>query len=74
MPEMNWKARTLLLGTMAGALIGFGAAFLLARSAERSNQDGLPEISTGELLGAAVSIIGVVRGIAALGDSKSKKK
>lgn len=76
MPEINWKTRLLLVGTAVGAITGLGAAFLLARNAERQggNSDGLPEISTGEALGVAVAIIGVVRGISALGDSKPKKK
>jgi gas vesicle protein len=71
---MNWKTQLLLMGTAVGAAIGFGTAFLMARSAERENREGLPEISPGEALGTVVAVIGVVRGITALGDSKSKKK
>jgi threonine/homoserine/homoserine lactone efflux protein len=71
---MNWKTQILLMGTAVGAAVGFGTAFLLARSAERENREALPEISTGEALGVAVAIIGVIRGITALGDGKSKKK
>ncbi len=75
MSEVNWKTKVLLLGTVAGALIGLGTAFLLSRTTERNNREGLPDISPAEALGAVVSIIGVVRGIAALGDGgKSKKK
>ncbi len=71
--EDSWKIKTLIVGGLVGALLGLGAAFLFTRSAETSDEDGLPKISTGEALGVVVSIIGIVRGIAALGDGKKKK-
>ena len=61
----NWKIKTILIGTLLGALIGLATAYLLARTAEE-NQDGPPKIKTGDALKAGVNIIGVVRGIAAL--------
>lgn len=72
MPDVNWKTKTLVTGGLLGTLIGLGAAFLYTRTAERNYTDKLPEISTGEALGIAISIIGIVRGIAALGDGKKK--
>lgn len=65
----NWKTKILLVGTISGALIGAGTAYLLARSAE-GNSGGPPEISTKDLLSTGIAIIGVIRGIAALGDGK----
>lgn len=65
----NWKTNLLIVGAIGGALIGAGAAYLLARSAE-SSRGGPPEISTKDLLGTGIAIIGVIRGIAALGDGK----
>ena len=65
----NWKTNLLLVGTIGGALIGAGTAYLLARSAE-SNRGGPPEIATKDLLSTGIAIIGVIRGIAALGDGK----
>lgn len=65
----NWKTNLLLVGAVGGALIGAGTAYLLARSAE-SNRGGPPEISTKDLLSTGIAIIGVIRGIAALGDGK----
>ncbi len=65
----SWKTNLLLVGAVGGALIGAGTAYLLARSAE-SNRGGPPEISTKDLLSTGIAIIGVIRGIAALGDGK----
>ncbi|MCP4357257.1 MAG: hypothetical protein GY796_04475 [Chloroflexi bacterium] len=63
----NWKIKTIIGGTLAGALIGLGAAFLLSRNAEKEG-DNFPEISIGEALGVGISIIGIVRAIASLGE------
>ena len=68
-PNPNWKTNLLLVGALGGALIGAGTAYLLARSAE-SNRGGPPEISTKDLLSTGIAIIGVIRGIASLGDGK----
>lgn len=65
----KWKTNIMIVGTVGGALIGAGTAYLLARSAE-SNRGGPPEISTKDLLSTGIAIIGVIRGIAALGDGK----
>ena len=65
----NWKTNLLLIGAISGALIGAGTAYLLARSAE-NNQGGPPEIATRDLLSTGIAIIGVIRGIASLGDGK----
>ncbi|MCA9900098.1 MAG: hypothetical protein H6654_13240 [Ardenticatenaceae bacterium] len=65
--DTNWKTKLLLIGAASGALLGIGTAYLLARSAE-NNQGGPPEISTKDLLSTGIAIIGVIRGIASLGD------
>ena len=65
----NWKTNLLLIGAVSGALLGAGTAYLLARSAE-SNNGGPPEISTRDLLSTGIAVIGVIRGIASLGDGK----
>jgi len=65
----NWKTNLLLIGAIGGALIGAGTAYLLTRSAE-NNRGGPPEIATKDLLSTGIAIIGVIRGIASLGDGK----
>lgn len=74
MPEVTWKNKIMIVGTVVGALIGLGTALLIARSAEKNPEGELPEVSAGEALGIAISIIGVVRGIAALADEGKKPK
>ncbi|NJN53769.1 MAG: hypothetical protein HC804_02800 [Anaerolineae bacterium] len=73
MPDINWKTKAMVIGTAVGALVGLGAALLFTRGADKANNGEAPEISTGEALGLAVSIIGIVRGISALADGKKKK-
>jgi gas vesicle protein len=69
MSNGNWKTKILLIGTLAGALVGLSTAYLLARTAEEEN-NGPPQISTGDALKASISVIGVARGIAALAGRK----
>lgn len=63
----NWKNKTLIVGAVVGALVGLGTAYLLARTAEESG-GGPPEISTGEAIKTAIGVVGIMRGIASLGD------
>lgn len=65
--DSNWRTKTLILGAVVGALIGVGTAYLLARTAEESG-GGPPQISTGDAIKSAIGIVGLVRGIASLGD------
>jgi hypothetical protein len=63
----NWKTRVLLVGAAVGALVGLGAAYMLARAAEENN-GGPPEVKSGDILKIGVSVIGLMRGIASLAD------
>jgi ABC-type antimicrobial peptide transport system permease subunit len=63
----NWRLKTYIIGGLVGALIGLGTAYLLARTAEESG-GGPPKISTGDAIKSAIGIVGLVRGIASLGD------
>jgi hypothetical protein len=65
--DPHWKAKSYVIGGLVGAAIGLGTAFLMARSSEK-NRGGPPELEVGEMLRLGVAVIGVVRGIAALGD------
>lgn len=65
--NQNWKIKMLFIGTLAGALVGLGTAYLMARTSEENN-GGPPEIKTTDALRIGINAIGLIRGIAALGD------
>ena len=65
----NWKVKTLILSAVVGTLIGLGTGYLLTRSADE-NGGSPPKITTGDAFKASLGILGVVRGIVALGDRK----
>lgn len=65
--DSNWKSKVLIMGTAVGAVVGLGTAYLLARNAEES-EGGPPKITTNDMIKAGVGIVGVVRGIASLGN------
>lgn len=63
----GWQNRFLMVGAVLGAVAGLASAYMLIKSAEK-NKGGPPEISSADLLRSTVGIIGIVRGIASLGD------
>jgi uncharacterized membrane protein len=64
--ENSWKIKTRVIGGVLGALVGVGAAFLLAKRAE---QQGKPlSISTGKGVQLGVLIAGLLRSILSLGE------
>ena len=63
----NWKRNLLLVGAASGAVVGAVTAYLLARTAEE-NSVGPPQIQTSDVLKIGMSVIGTIRGIAALGN------
>ena len=65
--DNRWQTRFLLVGTVLGALVGGATAYMLIRGAEQK-QAGPPKISTGDALKPVVGVIGLMRGIASLGD------
>jgi hypothetical protein len=64
----NWKPKVLIIGAVIGALVGLGAAFLLAQNAEEEGKP--PQISTGEGVKLGVLVMGLLRTVATLGESK----
>jgi hypothetical protein len=65
----NWKTKTLILGAAVGAIIGLGTGYLLTRTADETGGQP-PKITTGDAFKIALGVIGIVRGIASLGDGK----
>ncbi len=65
--RLNWKIKMLIGGALVGAVLGTGTSFLMARASEEK-RGGPPEFKTMEVLKIAISLFGLIRGIAALGD------
>ena len=65
--RISWKTQMLIGGAIVGAIIGAGTSYLMARNSAE-NRGGPPEIKTMEVLKIAVSVFGLIRVIAALGD------
>jgi hypothetical protein len=65
----NWKTKTLILGAAVGAIIGLGTGYLLTRTADETGGQP-PKITTGDAFKIALGVLGIVRGIASLGDGK----
>jgi hypothetical protein len=65
----NWKTKMIVMGAIVGSIAGMGAAYLMIRTAEES-EGGPPQINTTDAIKAILNVIGLVRGIAALGGPK----
>lgn len=62
----NWRPKVLVIGAVAGALVGLGAAYLLAQNAE--NQGRAPSLSPGEGVRLGLLVLGLLRSVATLGE------
>lgn len=62
----NWKSRTIILGTVIGALAGAVSAFLLIKRAE--SEASQPKLSPGEGIQVGLGLLGLMRLIAGFGD------
>ncbi|HLB64533.1 MAG TPA: hypothetical protein VJJ46_06800 [Anaerolineales bacterium] len=64
----NWKARTLLVGSLLGAFAGAAAAYLLVRRSETSGEP--PRLGTGESLRLGLLVLGLLRQVSQLGEGE----
>ena len=63
--DNNWKTKTMIMGTVIGAVAGAVSAFLLIQRAER--EDATPKLTTGESIQVGLGVLGLLRMIAGLG-------
>ena len=63
--ENNWKTKTIIIGTVVGAVAGALSALMLIQRAEKENTT--PKLSTGEGIQVGLGVLGLLRMIAGLG-------
>ena len=67
----DWKMRATLIGSALGALIGVGAALMFIRRSEEAGQPpSLRKTDPGLVLAAGVTLLGLLRQIADMGDRR----
>ena len=67
----DWKMRTTLVGTALGAIAGVAAALMFIRRSEEAGEPpSLRKTDTGLLLAAGVTLLGLLRQIADMGDRR----
>jgi hypothetical protein len=67
---VNWKTKVMLLGGIAGALVGAGAAYLYVRSVEAEQGDAAlapRPVKPTAAVSVGLSVLGLLRQIASLG-------
>jgi nitrate reductase gamma subunit len=65
-PDNSWKMQALVIGGVLGALVGAGAALLLAKRAEQKGTT--LAITPGKGVQLGVMIAGLLRSVLSLGD------
>ncbi len=63
--DNSWKTKTMIFGTVIGAVAGAVSAFLLIQRAEKENTT--PKLTTGEGIQVGLGVLGLLRMIAGLG-------
>ena len=67
----DWKMRTTLIGTALGAIVGVAAALMFIRRSEETGQPpSLRETEPGLVLAASVTLLGLLRQIADMGERR----
>ncbi len=61
---MNWKTKTLLIGTTVGAATGLVAALMMIQRAEKNQTT--PKLSAGEGVKVGMGVLGILRMLAEL--------
>ncbi len=62
----NWKTKTLIAGTLVGALVGIGAAYLLIQKADQKDEQ--VNVAAGDGLKVGLTVLGLLRQVAQLGE------
>jgi gas vesicle protein len=62
---MNWKTKTLLIGTTVGAVTGLVAALIIMQRAEKS--ETTPKLTAGDGVKVGMGVLGVLKLLADVG-------
>ncbi|RPI26023.1 MAG: hypothetical protein EHM70_19450 [Chloroflexota bacterium] len=63
----NWKTKVIVIGAVAGAVVGVGAAYLFTQKARDPNNK--PSFTSGDGVRLGLLLLGLLRQVAELGDS-----
>ena len=63
---MNWRNKTLIIGGIAGLVIGLAGAYIVIQRSEANNM--LPEVSAGDGVKIGLGVLGVLRLIAEIAE------
>jgi hypothetical protein len=70
--ELDWQRKAFILGGVLGALLGVGAAYIYVNAAEESGET--PEVTPGTAVTIGLSLLALLRQVAAIGEGGDKKK
>jgi hypothetical protein len=56
---MNWRNKTMIIGAVAGLLIGLAGAYIVIQRSEQMNT--LPEVTAGDGVKIGLGVLGVLR-------------
>jgi hypothetical protein len=70
--EVDWRTKTFLVGGVVGALLGLGAAYIYINAAEESGEE--PELKPGTAVTLGLSLLALLRQVAAIGEGDGRDK
>lgn len=70
--DIDWRQKAFIVGGLVGALLGLGAAYIYVNSAEEAGEQ--PELRPGSAVTIGLSLLALLRQVAAIGEGDSGKK
>jgi hypothetical protein len=70
--ELDWRRKAFILGGVLGALLGLGAAYIYVNAAEESGET--PEVTPGTAVTIGLSLLALLRQVAAIGEGGEREK